>query len=83
MVQRFFRLERSRTTPGSGLGLSLVAAIARHHHAALLLQDNEPGLDAVLRFPVYPGYSAIGQDKVETSPVEKTIFLQPERPANG
>ena len=40
VVQRFYRLERSRATPGSGLGLSLVAAVARLHRATLLLEDN-------------------------------------------
>lgn len=54
VVQRFFRLERSRTTPGSGLGLSLVAAIARHHQADLLLQDNMPGLNVVIGFQGNP-----------------------------
>ena len=50
VVQRFFRLERSRTTPGSGLGLSLAAAIATLHDATLQLRDNAPGLRVELRF---------------------------------
>jgi signal transduction histidine kinase len=50
VLQRFYRLETSRTTPGSGLGLSLVNAIATLHDATLDLQDNEPGLRCVLRF---------------------------------
>ena len=50
--QRFYRLENSRSTPGSGLGLSLVKAVARLHHAELLLEDNAPGLKAVLRLPI-------------------------------
>jgi len=50
VVQRFYRLERSRRTPGNGLGLSLVAAVAQMHHAALILEDNAPGLEATLRF---------------------------------
>lgn len=44
VTKRFYRLERSRTTPGSGLGLSIVAAIARMHNASLHLEDNHPGL---------------------------------------
>jgi signal transduction histidine kinase len=44
VLQRFFRLETSRTTPGNGLGLSLVAAVATLHDAKLELSDNEPGL---------------------------------------
>ena len=49
-LQRFFRLESSRATPGNGLGLSLVAAVAKMHHARLRLQDNEPGLRVALGF---------------------------------
>lgn len=47
---RFYRLESSRSTPGSGLGLSLVAAIAALHEAELRLADNAPGLRVTLRF---------------------------------
>ncbi len=50
-VQRFVRLEKSRSRPGSGLGLSLVAAVARLHGGSLRLEDNAPGLKAVLRLP--------------------------------
>ena len=50
--QRFYRLESSRNTPGSGLGLSLVKAVARLHRAELLLEDNAPGLKASLRLSV-------------------------------
>jgi signal transduction histidine kinase len=51
VFRRFYRLERSRTTAGNGLGLSTVAAIAELHHAAIELLDNEPGLRVVIRFP--------------------------------
>ena len=51
--QRFYRLEGSRSTPGSGLGLSLVKAVASLHQATLLLEDNEPGLKATLRLHRY------------------------------
>lgn len=44
IFQRFFRLEESRTTPGSGLGLSLVAAVAALHELEITLADNRPGL---------------------------------------
>jgi signal transduction histidine kinase len=50
VFRRFYRLERSRSTPGSGLGLSTVAAIAELHHAAIELHDNAPGLRAAIRF---------------------------------
>jgi signal transduction histidine kinase len=52
VFRRFYRLERSRTTPGNGLGLSMVAAIAHLHHAAVELLDSKPGLRVVIRFPL-------------------------------
>ena len=52
VLDRFVRLEPSRTTPGNGLGLSLVRAIVRRHNGSVLLQDNEPGLQVQLRFTV-------------------------------
>jgi signal transduction histidine kinase len=51
VVERFVRLEASRHSPGTGLGLSLVQAVAHFHNAELILEDNEPGLKAILRFP--------------------------------
>jgi signal transduction histidine kinase len=52
VVERFVRLEASRNSPGTGLGLSLVAAVAHFHNAQLVLEDNVPtGLKAILRFP--------------------------------
>lgn len=51
VLERFARLESSRNTPGSGLGLSLVAAVAGLHRAALRLADNAPGLRVTLAFP--------------------------------
>ena len=50
VLQRFVRLERSRSTPGHGLGLSLAAAIARAHFATMELSDAGPGLRIVIRF---------------------------------
>ena len=49
--QRFVRLEASRNAPGSGLGLSLVHAVARMHNGDLDFADNHPGLVSTLRFP--------------------------------
>ncbi|MGC1352155.1 MAG: HAMP domain-containing sensor histidine kinase [Xanthobacteraceae bacterium] len=51
VFRRFYRLERSRCTPGNGLGLSLVAAVARLHDARIRLFDNAPGLKIELRLP--------------------------------
>ena len=50
VLRRFYRLEPARGVPGSGLGLSLVAAVARLHEATLTLGDNAPGLQVRLRF---------------------------------
>ncbi len=52
VLSRFVRLEASRSEPGSGLGLSLVAAVARLHGGNLRLEDNEPGLRVVLALPM-------------------------------
>ena len=51
VVGRFVRLERSRSLPGSGLGLSLVSAVARLHGGELKLEDNAPGLKARISLP--------------------------------
>jgi len=51
VFKRFYRLERSRRTPGNGLGLSLVAAVARLHGARIDLLNNAPGLKFQLCFP--------------------------------
>lgn len=51
IVRRFVRLEESRSRPGNGLGLNLVAAIAALHRGRLVIEDNRPGLRAVLVLP--------------------------------
>jgi signal transduction histidine kinase len=51
VVERFVRLEQSRSEPGSGLGLSLASAVARLHAGELRLDDNGPGLKAVIALP--------------------------------
>jgi signal transduction histidine kinase len=50
-VERFVRLEQSRSQPGSGLGLSLASAVARLHGGELKLEDNHPGLKTVISLP--------------------------------
>jgi signal transduction histidine kinase len=62
VFDRFVRLERSRSTPGNGLGLSLVRAVARRHGASVTLGDNQPsgqrtgpaGLTVRIEFPAWP-----------------------------
>lgn len=51
VVERFVRLEQSRSEPGSGLGLSLASAVARLHGGELRLDDNRPGLTAAIALP--------------------------------
>jgi signal transduction histidine kinase len=51
VVERFVRLEQSRSQPGSGLGLSLASAVARLHGGDLTLADNQPGLKSVIALP--------------------------------
>jgi len=53
VVGRFYRLEKSRTSDGSGLGLSLSNAIARLHNAEMVLGDARPGLRITVRFPPF------------------------------
>lgn len=54
VFRRFYRLDASRSTEGSGLGLSFVAAVAKLHDATVALEDNNPGLRVVIGFAQYP-----------------------------
>ncbi len=68
VFRRFYRLEASRTTPGNGLGLALVKAVAELHGASVELSDNRPGLRVTVRFhPAVAGSppaSPVGHDGV-------------------
>lgn len=55
VVQRFYRLDQSRTTPGSGLGLALVFAVLKVHGMELKFDDNKPGLLVSVSTPVTNG----------------------------
>ena len=60
VLDRFVRLENSRSRPGSGLGLSLAAAVARLHGGALRIEDNQPGLRVVIALsPAAPSNQAV------------------------
>jgi signal transduction histidine kinase len=73
-LARFVRLEKSRSRPGSGLGLSLVAAVARLHGGAIRLEDNAPGLRAVLTLPARRAHAAAST--VNTSPSKASDSVQ-------
>ena len=51
LLEPFTRLDHSRSSPGAGLGLSIVHAIARLHGGAVVLDDAEPGLRATMDLP--------------------------------
>jgi len=69
VFKRFYRLERSRGMPGNGLGLSLVAAVARLHGASIRLVDNAPGLRVELRFPFIDSISEMTYRRLAASAV--------------
>jgi len=75
-TERFFRGDASRGTPGVGLGLSIVDAVARLHGGSLELLDNEPGLRAVVLLPAAPALLAPDRDPTAanagTAPASKT-----------
>jgi signal transduction histidine kinase len=61
-VERFVRLEVSRTLPGSGLGLSLASAVATLHGGELRLGDSHPGLTATLVIPALSAPTAFSSE---------------------
>jgi signal transduction histidine kinase len=81
LTDRFYRAERSRTTPGSGLGLSLVGAVAELHGAELSLRALEPGLGVSLRFPASGGMAlrSGGEGSVAPMPAAPHGVRQEER----
>jgi signal transduction histidine kinase len=68
VLRRFYRLEHSRNSPGSGLGLSLVAAVANLHGAQIEIADNAPGLRIELHFPV-PDEAALDRSSRAVAPL--------------
>jgi signal transduction histidine kinase len=71
ITERFYRCERSRTTPGHGLGLSLVAAIADLHNASLSIEDAAPGLRFRITFP------AAARPKPRPAVAQAAVGLEP------
>jgi len=60
VFRRFFRLDASRSSPGNGLGLSLVQAVVALHNGSIELADNHPGLKAVIKLPLAETATATG-----------------------
>lgn len=52
IFNRFFRADKSRNSPGTGLGLALVAAIIRQHNGEIYLSNNDPGLNVTITLPI-------------------------------
>ena len=59
VFQRFYRVAKSRSLPGNGLGLSLVLAVMDIHHSKVELSDNSPGLIVELIFPKQTAFAHI------------------------
>lgn len=66
VLDRFVRLESSRSSPGSGLGLSLVSAVIKLHQGEIILDDNAPGLIVRLIFPPFTEIDVASTDALET-----------------
>ncbi len=63
VLERFVRLDECRSSPGSGLGLALVAAVARLHDAQLTVEDNAPGLRVTMTFTIIRPEAARADDR--------------------
>src|SRR5271169_1051954 len=68
VVERFYRGDTSRGTPGVGLGLSLVEAVAKLHGSALELSDRNPGLRVVMTVPIEPSSASLREAQPQPSP---------------
>lgn len=76
VFQRLYRLEKARSTPGSGLGLTLVAAVCELHKASIELTDAGPGLKVSVRFPVFEQARYTGPAAVQK---ERSVELERAR----
>ncbi len=67
VFRRFYRLDRSRSTTGNGLGLSMVAAVVTMHQGQIRLMDNDPGLKTVMQFPLLGGVGSVDPPLAEAA----------------
>ena len=79
VFRRFCRLDQSRSSSGNGLGLSMVSAVIALHRGAISLQDNAPGLRAVIRLPLTT--SSAKTQLVEARPVAESVVQEIDVPA--
>jgi signal transduction histidine kinase len=77
VLERFYRGDASRGTPGAGLGLSLVAAVAKLHGGTLKLTDNTPGLRAALI--LFPSANVINGHGTSTEATQSMPYVQSTR----
>jgi signal transduction histidine kinase len=73
VIDRFYRVDRSRSLPGNGLGLSIVTAIASLHQGQLSLSDAGPGLVARIVLPRCDSVDLLQGDLVETAPLATPV----------
>jgi signal transduction histidine kinase len=73
VMQRFYRGDASRGTPGVGLGLSLVQAVAKLHGSTLELRDNGPGLRVVMTVPIEPSGASLREVQPPASPASEVV----------
>jgi signal transduction histidine kinase len=73
VMQRFYRGDASRGTPGVGLGLSLVQAVAKLHGSTLELRDNGPGLRVVMTVPIEPASASLPEAVPQDSPPSEVV----------
>ena len=76
VMQRFYRGDASRGTPGVGLGLSLVQAVAKLHGSALELLDNGPGLRVVMTVPIDASSASSREVLPQASPASDEVAPQ-------
>ena len=73
VMQRFYRGDASRGTPGVGLGLSLVQAVAKLHGSTLELRDNGPGLRVVMTVPIEPSGASLREVQQPALPASEVV----------
>jgi signal transduction histidine kinase len=73
VMQRFYRGDASRGTPGVGLGLSLVQAVAKLHGSTLELRDNGPGLRVVMTVPIEPSGASLREVQQPALPASDVV----------